>query len=311
MKPRIAVTGAAGFIGGTLVRALARAGHPVTACDLCPAPAWLPPPVRWIEGSVTDATALDAAFAEASAVVHLAFRIDIDAIDAVASVETNVLGTTRVFEAALRNDVSRVVWGSSVMVYGPRERYPGSPIDESAEPAPRTAYGASKLLLEWLARSYRVKGLETVGLRLTTVFGPGRDRLGAAAFCVTLFDRAARGLPVRLDDGDRCANMLYITDAVDACMKAALSPAPLEPVYNVGGFECSIAGLAQRVQQRLPHADIVVEPGGASRWPTAINCRAADRDFGYRPRYDRDLAVEDYLAALGRTYTPATTSGIR
>ncbi|MFO1307297.1 MAG: NAD(P)-dependent oxidoreductase [Burkholderiales bacterium] len=311
MSGRIAVTGAGGFIGGAVVRALADAGREVTACDLGPAPAWLPSSVRWIQGSVTESAALDAALADVDTVIHLAFRMDLDAADPVASVQTNLLGTTLVFDAALRNGVRRVVWGSSVMVYGPVERYGRMPVDESAEPMPRTPYGASKLLLEWLARSYRAKGLETVGLRFTTVFGPGRDRLGAAGFCVTLFDRPARGLAVSIEEGDRRANLLYVTDAVDACTKAALSPRSLADVYNVGGFESTVVDLAQSVVRRLPRADITVGPGGRSPWPTDIDCRAADRDFGYRPRFGRDRAVEDYLATLGCSLAPATLTGTR
>ena len=311
MSGRIAVTGAAGFIGGAVVRALASAGRDVTACDVGLTPAWLPSTVRWIQGSVTDASALDAVFADAGAAIHLAFRMDLEAADPVASVRTNLLGTTLVFDAALRHRLRRVVWGSSVMVYGPIERYARMPVDESAEPMPRTPYGASKLLLEWLARSYRAKGLETVGLRFTTVFGPGRDRLGAAGFCVTLFDRPARGLAVSLEEGDRRANLLYVADAVDACVKAALSPRPLADAYNVGGFESTVMDLAQSVVRRLPRADITVGPGGKSPWPTAIDCRAADCDFGYRSRYDRDLAVEHYLTTLGCSLAPATNTGTR
>lgn len=311
MSGRIAVTGAAGFIGAAVVRALAEAGHAVVACDRGPAPAWLPPSVRWVRGSVTDVATLDALLAGTDAALHLAFRMDLAADDPVASVETNLLGSTLVFDAALRHRTRRVVWGSSVMVYGPVERYPHMPVDEAAEPMPRTPYGASKLLLEWLARSYRAKGLETVGLRFTTVFGPGRDRLGAAGFCVTLFDRPARGQPVTVEGGARRADLLYIPDAAAACTAALLAPRPLADVYNVGGFETTVADLAQGVRRRLPHADITVGPGGASPWPTAIDCRAAERDFGYRPRYDRDLAVDDYLAALGRSLAPATPTGTR
>lgn len=311
MSAGIAVTGAAGFIGGAVVRALAHAGCDVTACDLGPAPAWLPSSVRWIQGSITEPAVLDAALGGAGAAIHLAFRMDLDAADAVASVQTNVLGSALVFDAALRHGVRRVVWGSSVMVYGPVERYGRMPVDESAEPMPRTPYGASKLLLEWLARAYRTKGLETVGLRFTTVFGPGRDRLGAAGFCVTLFDRPARGLPVSVEEGDREANLLYVTDAADACVKAALSPRQLADVYNVGGFESTVMDLAQSVARRLPRADIAVRPGGKSPWPTAIDCLAADRDFGYRPRYGRDLSVEDYLATLGCSIALATPTGNR
>ncbi|HEX4891683.1 MAG TPA: NAD(P)-dependent oxidoreductase, partial [Hyphomicrobiaceae bacterium] len=138
MSGPIAVTGAAGFIGGAVVRELASAGRDVTACDIGPAPAWLPSSVRWVQGSVTDVAVLDATLAGAEVAIHLAFRMDLDASDPVASVQTNLLGSTHVFDSALRHRLQRVVWASSVMVYGPLACYARVPVDESAEPMPRT-----------------------------------------------------------------------------------------------------------------------------------------------------------------------------
>jgi nucleoside-diphosphate-sugar epimerase len=269
-----------------------------------PAPAELPSTVRWVKGDVSDPHAIEAVLRQASAAIHLAFRMDLDAEDPVASVRTNLLGSTLVFDEAARLGLRRVVWGSSVMVYGPRERYPSGPVDEKAEPMPRTPYGASKLLLEWLAKAYGQRGLEAVGLRFTTVFGPGRKRLGAAGFCVTAFEGPAAGVQVQLHEGDRSANLLYVEDAARACVEATLSTNRLAGVYNVGGFESSVAGVADAVKVRFPAADLLVEPGGESRWPTAIDCAAAARDFGYEPRFDLERSVDAYLSALGCSPVP-------
>lgn len=299
MSTRVAVTGAGGFIGTALVRALAGAGYLVSALDLQARPDALPAGVDWVRGSVTDPDALDALVAGAHCVVHLAFRMDLHADDPLASAQSNLLGTVNVFDAAARHGLSRAVWASTIMVYGPREKYPPEALTESAEPMPRTAYGASKLALEWLARSYRRQGLETVALRLGTVFGPGRLRLGAAEFAVTLFQEPAAGRPVAVAEGDRRANMLYVEDAVAACLCAVKAPGPLADVYNIDGFECSVAELAREVARRVPAAIIDVAPGGHSPWPTAMDGGAARRDLAYQPRFTLNRAVADYLAALG------------
>ena len=118
-------------------------------------------------------------------------------------------------DRALRHRVRRIVWGSSVMVYGPPHAYPNGTVAEDAEPMPRTFYGATKLTLEWTARAFRVQGLETVGLRFTTVFGPGRERPGAAPFGVTLFESAAARRSIRLPEGDRKAAMQFYTPTPD------------------------------------------------------------------------------------------------
>ncbi len=309
MSRRIAVTGAGGFIGAALVRALASDGHRVAALDLQPRPTDLPRTVEWIQGSVTDVPAIERLLAGSDCAIHLAFRMDLDGEDPLASAQTNLMGTINVFDAAARLGLHRVVWASSIMVYGPRQNYTPTQLTEKAEPMPRTPYGASKLALEWLARAYRQRGLETVALRLGTVFGPGRHRLGAAAFAVTLFEGPTAGRPVVIDEGDRTANLLYVHDAVEACVRAALAPEPLADVYNIDGFECTVADLAREVSRRLPAADIRVTPGGESPWPTAMDGRAATRHFGYRPAYDLSLAVTDYLFALGCLRTTSTTTG--
>src|SRR5690606_13351287 len=151
-------------------------------------------------------------------------------------------------------------WASSVMVYGPRDQYPPGPVSESHEPMPRTPYGASKLAIEWFARSYRRQGLETVGLRFTTVFGPKRTRLGAAGFSVTLFEDAARG-EIRINEADRRANMLFIDDAASACIDCLRAPGPLSDVYNIGGFECSVADLVKTLQAVTGLDKAHAEPG--------------------------------------------------
>lgn len=298
MSGSVLVTGASGFIGGALVRRLDAARIAVSALDLGPRPPGLSERVRWVTGSVSDSAAVEQAMEGVDKVVHLAFLMDIEGGQPVQSAHTNVLGTSLVFDAAWRRGVRRVVWGSSVMVYGPRDKYPDGPIDERAEPMPRTPYGATKLALEWMAGSYRRKGLETVALRFTTVFGPGRHRLGAAGFCVTLFEAAASGAAVFVDEGERKANMLYVDDAVQACVKALSAGHALEPVYNIGGFECSVHDLAEVVAAINPRAAIRVGPGGESPWPTRIDSSLAYRDFSYVSRFDARTSGEHYVAAL-------------
>lgn len=292
------LTGAHGFIGRAVMAELARLDMPVHALDLGPPPAGLPANTRWIDASVTDAQALRQAMDGCGKVLHLAFMMDLEAEHAMASTTTNMLGTTRVFETARELGLERVVWASSVMVYGPRGAYADGPVDETDEPMPRTAYGAAKLALEWIARSYLRQGLETVGLRFTTVFGPGRQRLGAAGFCVELFEQAHRRLPLAVPQAARRANMLYIKDAVQACVRALEAPSPLQDIYNIGGFECSVGELAQGAARLAELPAPQSEPGGASPWPTDIAIDRARQDLAYKPHYLLSAACQDYLQAL-------------
>lgn len=297
MSSSVLVTGAGGFIGKAVIALLQDSNYQIKALDVGPSPRDLPPGVQWIQGSVNDFDALDDALTNVDHVIHLAFIMDLEGEQPLQSGETNLLGTLRLFDAALRHKVRRVIWASSVMVYGPRSHYPPSPVSEAEEPMPRTPYGASKLALEWFARSYRRQGLETVGLRFTTVFGPGRKRLGAAGFSVTLFEDALQG-EIHIDETDRRANMLFIDDAAGACVDCLCAEGPLSDVYNIGGFECSVADLVKTLQAIMPLTRVHAGRGGESPWPTDICIRRAQREINYQPRHDIERACRAYIQYL-------------
>ncbi|MBO9354480.1 NAD-dependent epimerase/dehydratase family protein [Bordetella petrii] len=297
MPDTVLLTGASGFIGQALLNALSTRNIQVRALDVNPRPGGLTSNVEWLTGSVADSALLERAMDGVTDVVHLAFIMDLDGERPLASAEINLLGTIRLFEAALKQRVRRVVWASSVMVYGPRSHYPPGPIAETAEPMPRTPYGVSKLALEWMARSYRNQGLETVGLRFTTVFGPGRTRRGAAGFCVSLFEQALRG-EIEVEQTDRRASMLYIDDAVVACIKALDACRPLHDVYNISSFECSVGDIVHTLQRCAPIRKVTATPGGCSPWPTTMDLKRAHCDLGFQPSYDLENACAAYMAQL-------------
>jgi nucleoside-diphosphate-sugar epimerase len=296
MPAPILVTGAAGFIGRQVVTSLAARGVPVRAFDLQPTIGGSN--IEPITGTVQNGRLIRDAIEGVQAVVHLAYRIDIDGDDATASLNTNIKGTAAIFEAARRAQVRRVVWASSVMTYGPPGLQAPGPVAEDGVQAPATFYGSGKLFLEKLAGTYRRDGLETVGLRLTTVFGPGRDRGGAAPFAVELFALPSRGEPMVIREGDRRLNFIYGPDAAGACVLAVTKQTALRPIYNIGGFTTSVRDLASDVLHYIPGAKITVVAGGANPWPEEICCLAAERDFAWHPRFDRRGAVSDYLAHL-------------
>lgn len=297
------VTGAGGFIGSAVLDQLRDSNIKVRAIDLAPPPPQLPSNVEWIQTSLSNESNLRHAVAGVDSIIHLAFVMDIEATQPLVSCETNLLATTRLFDLALQARVRRVIWASSVMVYGSRAQYPPGPISEDAEPMPRTAYGASKLALEWFARSYRLQGLETIGLRFTTVFGPTRQRLGAAGFCVTLFEDAIRG-EIHIDEIDRRANMLFIDDAASACIHCLRAPGPLSDVYNISGFECSVRDILTAIRVCHPVPVVCATPGGGNPWPTDICYEHARQDINYQPHYDINLACQTYLNHLKSTAIP-------
>jgi len=229
------VTGAAGFIGSHLARALLDAGHEVVAVDSFTD---YYDPARKKEnaaglGVVRADLALDPVaelVAGADAVFHLAGQPGVRAFGPVFAdyLTRNPLATQRVFEAAAAAGV-RVVYASSSSIYGDAERYP---TPESTPPRPNSPYGITKLACEHLAGAYaRSFGLDAVGLRYFTVYGP-RQRPDMAF--TRIAEALAEGRPFELyGDGGQSRSFTYVADVVEATV-AALGAEP-GTIYNVGG----------------------------------------------------------------------------
>ncbi len=170
---RVLVTGASGFLGSSLVRGLHRSGCQVRAVvrepTRCPP---FPPEVETIAADIRHASQTEETAKGCGAIVHLAAKVHaIDDSGADKDYETvNVEGTKHVLDAAVRSGVNRIVFASSVKVFG--EETSGC-VDETQAPNPQTAYGRSKWRAEQLVTEYAERhGLIAVSLRLPMVYGP-------------------------------------------------------------------------------------------------------------------------------------------
>jgi len=240
------VTGGAGFIGSNFVRRTltdsypALAGAEVVVLDALTysgnlanlAPVKDSPRYTFVHGDIRDADLLDRVFANADAVVHFAAESHVDrsVLDASAFVETNVLGTQRVLDAALRAGVSKVVHVSTDEVYGSIAE--GS-WDEQRPLEPNSPYSASKAGSDLLARSYfRTHGLDVSITRCSNNYGPYHfpEKL-IPLFVTNLID----GMHVPLyGDGGNIRDWLHVDDHCRGIALVLTGGRPGE-VYNIGG----------------------------------------------------------------------------
>lgn len=170
---KVLVTGAAGFLGSSLVKALGRSGYHVRALlhDASRSISFLPD-IETVVADIQDSKAVREIAVGCGVIVHLAAKAHaIDDSGAAEDYETvNVDGTKHILEAAVRSGVNRIVFASSVKVFGEETR---GCIDETQTPDPRTAYGRSKWQAENLVSEYAERhGLTAVSLRLPMVYGP-------------------------------------------------------------------------------------------------------------------------------------------
>ena len=307
--PVVLVAGGRGFVGSHVVRALVRSGYrpvlfgPAMAEDRL---ADLAGCHDEIIGSVEDRAGLAAAFATArpeavvSCVAHGVGRLGLmrsGEAEADAAFAVNVSGHGRLIEAAHAAGISRIVWTSSTVVYGPAELYGGRLVNEDDRAAPATTYGLTKQLAEAVAAFHgRRHGLAIVGLRLPLILGPGLWYQGAASAIADLFEAARAGRPATIAFHDAPVDLMHVADVAQAVVTVLGHDGPLDPVYNLKGFEASLPALIAAVERRVPAARISFERIAPALLFPLIDGRRLAAATGFAARYDLDGLVEDLLS---------------
>jgi NAD dependent epimerase/dehydratase len=254
----VAVTGADGFIGSHLVEQLVARGHRVRAMvqyNSFGTWSWLDSltpdvldSVDVVSGNVEDADTVRDLIEGAGTVYHLAALIAIPhSYRAPRSyVQTNVVGTLNVLEAARAQGCDRLVHTSTRETYGTARTVPISEVHPLQAQSP---YAASKLGADKLAESYFTSfELPVVTLRPFNTFGP---RQSARAVIPTVVSQIAAGAQeIRLGALDPTRDFLYVADTANAFATVGTAPAEqvLGEVFNAGtGEEISIGALAETI----------------------------------------------------------------
>jgi UDP-glucuronate 4-epimerase len=295
---RYLVTGAAGFIGSQLLRALLEHGHDAVGWDAFTD--YYDPALKEENARKLPVTRIDLAedeleLAGFDGVFHLAGQPGVASFGGVfpVYVRQNVLASQRLFEAAAAEGV-RVVMASSSSIYGDAAAYP---TPEDTVPDPLSPYGITKLACEHLAAAYGSEfGLDVATVRYFTIYGP-RQRPDMAF--TKIVSCLAEGRPFELyGDGSQSRSFTYVDDAVAATMATMESAAP-GSTYNVGGgAEVSmleaIEMLGRIAGRRLEVVRFPRREGDAAR--TAADTARIRADLGWQP----SIALEDGLAAQWR-----------
>ena len=293
------VTGAAGFIGSHVSEALLARGDDVTGVDNFDP--FYPrqvkeqnltalrqhPRFRLVEANIVrDALPLEGV----SAVIHLAGKAGVRPSweDPAGYMEANVTGAARVFDAAGRAGVDRIVFGSSSSVYG--DSTPAPYREDAPALGPVSPYGASKRAAELVAAAL-ASGLGTriALLRLFTVYGP-RQRPDLAIHKFTALIRRGKPIPM-FGDGSTERDYTYITDIVEGVLAALTwterAAAGRCEIFNVGGGEPVrldrlIALLGEALGREVRLERLPDQPGDVRL--TSADLGRASRELGYRPR---------------------------
>jgi UDP-glucose 4-epimerase len=305
---RILVTGGAGMIGSSTIDLLLRKYAPAQIViiddmvrgSLANLEASLQDSrLKFVQGDICDVDLVRRVTQDMDAVMHFAaLRITACAADTRRALQVMCDGSFNVIEAAREAGVKKVVAASSASVYGLAESFPTRedhhPYDN------RTWYGAGKVLLEGLLRSYHsMYGMRYVALRYFNVYGPRMDLHGKyTEVLIRWMDRIAAGQPpLILGDGRQTMDFVYIDDVARSNV-LALAADHEDDIFNVAsGTETSLNDLAAALL-KVMGSNLSPEYGperAVNPVPRRLaDTRKAERLLGFKSQ----VTLEDGLARL-------------
>jgi UDP-glucose 4-epimerase len=340
---RILITGGTGFVGLNLAETLLGRGHEVVFFDLRQPPASFMRAVghagdrvRVETGDVCNAGDIERVFGDGG-ITHVFQGAAItpgperEAAAAQQVIDVNLSATLAIVRAAARAGVQRLLFPSSLTVYG-EHLYETAPIDESSTPpAPDTLYAITKYAAERAALTTgRSLGLDVVVGRIGAVFGPWegdtqvRDLLSPYAQLAAAF---VRRTPAVLPGVYAPREMIYSRDLADALVTLLFAEQPTHDVYNLSvnaDWSDMLPKWCDKLRASSPsfkwryctaeEIPTILYPDNRAR--TTMRTDRLASDLRFLPRFTADAALADYAAWLDANHSyfqqhPEPTSDIR
>lgn len=285
-KPKaVLVTGAAGFIGRRVAKALQARGYRVIGTDMQILQD--DPGFEYFTADIRDTVRLSPVLAHGcDGIVHCGgISGPMVMVDNPAEViDINIRGTGGLLGLARGFGLRRFVGLSSVSAYGDTG---GRPVIDETTPLNATnAYGTSKAATDLLIQSYaQFYGLSAAALRIGWVYGPGR----ATDAIVQPVVRSAKGGPVfdLPEGGDHPIQFVHVEDVVDAILRVYEAQSLPSAVYNVNGAEIfTVRQICAMIAESCPKVRVTLGPGMMPRTEVhgRMDISRAERDLGWVPQ---------------------------
>jgi len=203
-------------------------------------------------------------------IINIAYALTAEGeANPLAAIQVNCLGACNIFEAARLFNVKRVTFCSSIAAYGNQECYGDRPVtEEDILMKPAFLYGATKMLTEFVASRYEKKyGLEAPILRISCVYGLGREERGLTAWTSEIISSVVRGKSVLIPvPSEMPASFISISDVAEQIARICLLEKLHYKVYNSGGCTAKVKEFSEIAKRYYPDANIKYDEN-ASPWP--------------------------------------------
>ncbi len=317
---KILITGAAGFIGYHVSKALATRGDKVLGIDIMNAyydvslkEARLQqlqngPGFTFIKGDIADQNCIDTIFAEhhdIDGIINLAAQAGVlDSLtDPYSYIHSNITGFVTLLERAknLKN-LKHFVYASSSSVYGANKKQPSAIEDRVDKPV--SLYAVTKKSNELIAQTYSyLFRIPTTGLRFFTVYGPwGRPDMAAFIFAKNIF--ADKEIDV-YNHGKMHRNFTYIDDAVQGVLAALDKPAtpisegePPSAIYNIGSNRTEnlmdfVSAIEQNIGKKARINLMPLQPGDVKE--SGADIEVTKKDLGFKPKTNMQEGIKHLI----------------
>jgi len=304
---KILITGGAGFIGSHLVSYLLNQGHNVVVLDNLLRGNKIEPAyfskIHFVEGDVKNENLVEELSRGCDQIYHLAaiLGVDIVADFPVETMDTEIIGTRNVVNAALKNNVKKVIYASTSGVYGHSaiERS----VDEEIMIDPRTSYAMAKRYNEiYLKAVFEEKGLESLCLRFFNVYGSRQDqRMVIPRF----FEQAIKNDPITVfGSGKQTRDFTSVEETVKAMVLLAEKTKGSE-IFNIANeTEMTILELAHYIKElSSSKSEIKLVESPLKRYDYEVERRVGSSEklfnnTGFKPATDIRIGLKNLYSSI-------------
>lgn len=295
------VTGGAGFIGSHIAKELVRIGIKVVVLDNLSMGNMknLPPEADFVKGDILDKELVKKVLSGVDIVFHEAaiVSIRISTKEFYNDANNNLMGTLNVLEACRGSSVKKIVYASSMAIYG--DSTVPSPINEDYIKSPISPYGISKLAGEMYCLNIgKFLNIDVVALRYFNTYGPAQALTPYVGVITIFINRLLSGKsPVIFGDGGQRRDFVHVHDIVQANIKAMESDVRGES-FNVGtGIDTSVneiaALLCKRINPGIKPVYDAPQPGELRN--SIADISKAKKILGYSPRFTLKDRIDEII----------------